>query len=72
MSNDAERQQQKMQEFLKLLPLTFELAGLPKAQPGSYFNEGQLEARVAAIRNAYKLARQLLIEISKPTGESQP
>ena len=70
MSTDgADRQQQKMREFMSLLPLTLELAGLPKAEPGRHFTEGQMEVRVNVIRNAYKLARQLLIDLSKPSAE---
>jgi hypothetical protein len=67
MSPDtANLQQAKMKEFMQLLPLTIELAGLPKAEPGRQFTEGQMDVRLTVIRNAYKLARQLLIEVSKP------
>lgn len=62
---DPARHQARIQEFLKLLPLTAELAGLPRAEAGRLFSEGQMENRVTALRNAYKLARQLVIEISK-------
>jgi len=31
-----DRQQQKVREFMSLLPLTLELAGLPRAEPGRY------------------------------------
>ena len=66
MSPDADRQQAKMKEFMSLLPLTIELAGLPRAEFGKFYTEGQLEGRVMAIRNAYKVARQLVIDIGKP------
>jgi hypothetical protein len=68
MNNEqgGDRQQAKLREFMSLLPLTIELAGLPHAEAGRYFNDGQLEVRATAIRNAYKLARQLLIDVSKP------
>lgn len=56
---------QRMKEFLSMLPLTLELAGLPKCQPGSLFNEGQMEVRVSVVRNAYKLARQLVKEVGE-------
>jgi hypothetical protein len=62
----GDRQQAKLREFMSLLPLTIELAGLPHAEIGRYFNDGQMEVRVTAIKNAFKLARQLLIDISKP------
>ncbi len=58
-----ELRQQRMKEFMSMLPLTMELAGLAKAAPGTLFNEGQMEARVISIRNAYKMARQLLKEM---------
>jgi len=67
MSTDAgSLQQAKMREFMSLLPLTLELAGLPKAQSGTQFNEGQMEVRCIVVRQAFKLARQILIDISKP------
>jgi hypothetical protein len=59
-------QQAKMKEFMSLLPLTLELAGLPKAAHGQLFTDGQMEVRVNTIRNAYKLARQLVIDVAKP------
>jgi hypothetical protein len=65
--NSAERQQQRMKEFMSLLPLTLELAGLPKSEPARAFTEGQLEVRATAIRQAYKAARQVLIDIAKPS-----
>ena len=66
MSADAERQQAKMKEFMSLLPLTIEIAGLPTADHGKYFTEGQLEARVGMLKTAFKQARQLVIDIAKP------
>jgi hypothetical protein len=66
MSTDsADRQQQKVNEFLRLLPLTIELAGLPHSEHGKYYNEGQMEARATTIRTAYKVARQLVLEAAK-------
>ena len=67
MSADADRQQAKINEFMKLLPLTIEIAGLPRAQQGQHFNDGQLDVRVTMLKVAYKLARQLVIDISKPS-----
>jgi hypothetical protein len=60
----VDRQQQKVTEFLKLLPLTIEIAGLSHNEPGKYFNEGQMEVRVNSLRTAYKLARQLIVEVA--------
>lgn len=55
--------QARMKEFMTLLPLTIELAGLPRGTPGTLFNEGQMEARVISIRNAFRLARNMVREI---------
>jgi hypothetical protein len=58
-----ELRQQRMKEFMSMLPLTVELAGLAEAQPGQIFNEGQMESRVLSLRTAYKNARALLKDI---------
>ncbi|HEY7425498.1 MAG TPA: hypothetical protein VH682_14805 [Gemmataceae bacterium] len=67
MSSDVpiDRQQQKVAEFLRLLPLTAEIAGLPKSEPGRHFNEGQMEVRATTLKLAYKLARQLILDVAK-------
>ena len=61
----VDRQQQKIKEFLSLLPVTLEIAGLARAEIGRHFNEGQMEVRAQTIKNAYKCARQLVLEIAK-------
>lgn len=67
MSDQAtpEMKQARMSEFMKLLPLTLELAGLAKAQPGAVFNADQIEGRLMTVRTAYKLARAALKEIGE-------
>jgi hypothetical protein len=66
MSTESpDRQQQKVREFMSLLPLTLALAGLHEATPGQHFNEGQMEARGITIRAAYKVARQILLDVAK-------
>jgi hypothetical protein len=66
MSTDAaSMQQQKAREFMSLLPLTLELAGLPKAPTGTYYNEGQIEARSVTVKAAYKIARQVITDVTK-------
>lgn len=57
--------QQKQREFMSLLPLTKEIAGLANVEVGKYFNDGQMDARMHALLNAYKVARQLMMEVSK-------
>jgi hypothetical protein len=64
-----DRQTQKVQEFIRLLPLTLAVAGLPEAEHGRYLTEGQMEARATTIKTAYKVARQIVLEIAKPSGE---
>ena len=60
-----DRQQQKINEFLRLLPLTIEIAGLATGELGKYFSEAQLELRANTLRTAYKYARQLVPDIAK-------
>jgi len=65
MNPDAERQQQKVKEFMSLMPLTIAVAGLPECEPGRHFTDGQLEARATTIRTAYKVVRQIISDISR-------
>lgn len=67
MSSDVsvESKQLRMKEFMQLLPLTVELAGLPKCDPQRVFTPDQLEARATSLRSAYKVARQLIREIGE-------
>lgn len=64
-TESPDRAQQKVSEFMKLLPLTIELAGLPRSEHGKYFSENQIDARATTIRAAYKAARQIVLEIAK-------
>jgi hypothetical protein len=64
-AESSDKQQQKVREFMSLLPLTLALAGLPEATAGQHFNEGQLEARATTVRTAYKVARQMILEVVK-------
>jgi hypothetical protein len=64
-TESVDRQQLKAKEFMSLLPLTLAVAGLPNAEPGRHFNEGQMEVRGVTIRLAYKIARQIIQEVVK-------
>ena len=64
-AESADRQQQKVREFMSLMPLTMAIAGLPECEAGRHFNDGQMEARATTIRAAYKVARQVVLEIAK-------
>jgi hypothetical protein len=59
-----DRQQQKINEFMRLLPLTLEVAGLPRAELGRNFNADQMEVRANTIRAAYKVARQIVLDVA--------
>jgi hypothetical protein len=60
-----ELKQGRMTEFMKMLPLTLELAGLPKADPTRPFTGDQIEGRVLAVKAAFKAARALLKEVGE-------
>jgi hypothetical protein len=60
-----EVKQARMKEFMQLLPLTLELAGLPKCHPDRLFTPDQIEARILSVRQAYKLARGLVVEVGE-------
>ncbi|MFP6704156.1 MAG: hypothetical protein VB861_20580 [Planctomycetaceae bacterium] len=62
-SNDSNEQQRRYREFLDLLPLTIEIAGLPKSEPGRYYTEDQLESRLITLRHAYRFSRQVAREL---------
>ena len=59
---DANDQKQRYREFLDILPLTLELAGLPRSESGKYFTEEQIEARIFTVKHAFKAARQVARE----------
>ena len=61
----TEMKQNRMKEFMSLLPLTIELAGLSKAEPGRVFTTDQIEGRALTIRSAFKAARNLLKDIGE-------
>ena len=62
MAEAIEQQKQRYREFLDLLPLTLELAGLPRSEFGRYFTAEQIDARLFTIRHALKAARQVARE----------
>ena len=64
-TESPDRQQQKVREFMSLMPLTLAIAGLPDCEAGTHFNEGQMDARATSIKMAYKIARQVVLDIAK-------
>lgn len=59
-----DRQLQRVREFMQLLPVTTELAGLPKSEHGRYYTPEQIEARAITLRHAFKVARQLALDVA--------
>lgn len=55
----AAEQQRRYREFLDLLPLAINLAGLPTSEGTRYYSEEQIELRSNTIRHSFKFARQL-------------
>jgi hypothetical protein len=64
-TENPEKQQQKAREFMSLLPLTLAVAGLPDCEPGKHYNEGQMDARATTLRTAYKIARQIIVDVTR-------
>jgi len=60
---DPNEVQRRYKEFLDLLPLTMNLAGLPPSEPGKYLTEEQIETRLFVMRHAYKAARVFAREV---------
>lgn len=61
----AEVKSNRMTEFMKLLPLTLDLAGLSKADPARPFTPDQIEGRAMSVRMAFKVARSLVKDIGE-------
>jgi hypothetical protein len=61
----AEVKQNRMTEFMRLLPLTLELAGLSRADPARPFTPDQIDGRAMSIRAAFKAARALVKDIGE-------
>lgn len=59
MAVDEETLRRRYREFLELLPLTINLAGLPSSESPFNFTADQMEVRVNTLAVAFKLARQL-------------
>lgn len=62
MAVDEETLRRKYREFLELMPLTINIAGLPSSESPFNFTADQMEVRVSTLATAFKLARQLARE----------
>ena len=59
MAVDEETLRRRYREFLELMPLTINIAGLPTSESPFNFTADQMEVRVHTLAVAFKLARQL-------------
>jgi hypothetical protein len=59
MAVDEETLRRRYREFLELLPLTINIAGLPPSESPFNFTADQMEVRLHTLATAFKLARQL-------------
>lgn len=60
---DQSETQRRYKEFMDLLPLTLNLAGLPQSESGRYYSQEQIETRLSSIKYAYKASRTLVREL---------
>lgn len=60
-----EMKQQRVKEFMQLLPLTVEIAGLPVGNLDKLLSAEIMDLRANNLKTAYKFARQILKEISE-------
>ena len=49
--------QQRLQQFVELLPVTIAIAGLSRTDQGKYMTEEQMEIRMRTLLKAYKFAK---------------
>ena len=62
MAMDEETVRRRYREFLELMPLTIEIAGLPDSQSPFNYSPEQMEVRIHTLSAAFKLAKQLARE----------
>ncbi len=61
---EPDKVQQRIREFMQLLPVTVELAGLPDSEHGRYYSPEQIEARTITFKHAYRAAKQMVLELA--------
>ena len=70
MATDEEALKRRYREFLELMPLTINIAGLPPSEGAFNYTPDQMEVRANSLAIAFKLARQLLRDCV--TGSATP
>lgn len=66
-SADEEALKRRYREFIDLLPLTIEIAGLSANSSPRSFTAEQMDARAQVLGQAFKLARQVVRDAIKGT-----
>lgn len=59
MAADEDALRRRYKEFLDLLPLTMNIAGLPPSIGAINFSSDQMEVRANTLLAAFKIARQI-------------
>lgn len=68
LAPDSQEAARNYKEFLDLLPLAINLAGLPVSEPGKYYTAEQIEARSFTFKHACKGARAATRECIQPSA----
>ena len=63
MAVDEETLRRRYREFLELLPLTINIAGLPKSESPFNFSADQMEVRTHTLSTAFRMAKQMVREV---------
>jgi len=66
LAPDSQEAARNYKEFLDLLPLALNLAGLPLSETGKYYTSEQMEARSFTFKHACKGARAATRECIQP------
>lgn len=64
-TGDEEQLKRRYREFMDLLPLTIELAGLPTNTGPRSLTPEQMEARASVLLSAFKVAKQTVRDVIK-------
>lgn len=59
MAADEDALRRRYKEFLDLLPLTMNIAGLPQSVGAINYSNDQMEVRANTLLAAFKIARQI-------------
>jgi hypothetical protein len=63
MAADEDTLKRRYREFMDLLPVAIEIAGLPQSEGAFNFTAEQMEIRANTLAMAFKYAKQLVREV---------